>query len=67
MRVVYMCVPVMDSPVNLKVGGPNISVKDINFWITYTGDLFIVNKITAKAASYISTCIKTLLLILSTF
>ena len=35
----------MDSAADLDIWGPNCSVKDMKFWITYTGDLFIVVKV----------------------
>ena len=43
----------MDSPVVLDVWGPNISVKDMNYSTTNTGDLFIVLKICVEPATFL--------------
>ena len=51
LKALRMCasVCVMDSPVNLDVCGLNSSIKDMNCWITYIGDLFIVVKVHVEA------------------
>ena len=38
---VCVCVCVMDSCVDFNIWGPNRSVKDMNHWTIYSGDLFI--------------------------
>ena len=44
----------MNSHTNLDIQGPNSVIKEMNCWITYTSDLFIVLKVCKVHTYWIS-------------